>query len=187
MEDGAAVCEAARKSEHESASIQAMSCEPSVRNETSKTASKTSQTASKTSQKPIVYRVQGIPLHCGEERDALSILGSILKIDTDTIRIRSLAISIDGRTRVATVEFSKTPLLLQSQSLFKIPDGVFEREIGSKDGDSLPNKGNIVIDDDFGGLTVLYPPVASAKHRIEYFYQHFSLVFSANFGIAALP
>ena len=117
--------------------------------------------------KPKVYRVQGIPLTLGEGIDLRKMLGSILNVTNNTLRIRSLALSLDGRTKTATIELYGNFELKSSQHSFLICDEFLERGLRDQDDELVPKKHELIVDDHFRGLTVLRSISDLAKHEIE--------------------
>lgn len=133
----------------------------------------TSTTSGKSpSEQNQIYRVQGIPPDCDESM-VEDIIRSILSLETPTdMELRSLAVSHDGNSQVATISLSKTPPCLSPSSLrpeddwrfvYKMPPAALE---GSTKGAKL-RRYNISIDTHFRGLTILWAPEKPADHKVE--------------------
>ena len=120
------------------------------------------------------YRVRGIPLQC-TKRQAEDVLRSVLRLDEaqGTVRLRSMALSPDGKTKMATLEFkSRPPCFLSDQHewSFEIPSTDKNDFVDSNyedDDDIIPAEPIITIDDHFNGITILRSFKNSSEHKIE--------------------
>ena len=119
-----------------------------------------------------VYRVQGIPLGCNR-KDVRQLLGQLLDLETDAsiVRIRSLAISPNLKTKTAIIDFLATPHTLVSERSewnFTVPDNHRERKEDEENNDDLaPKSPHITVDTHFRGLTVLRSFGEESDHVVD--------------------
>jgi|SRR5277367_905996 len=119
------------------------------------------------------YRVQGIPLKYKLSK-VQELLRSVLELDRSgsNIRVRSLAVSHNQKTKVATVDFDTTPAcfsLDRNEWSFEIPDDESSnaKNDDSDDDDIIPKAPTITIDIHFKGITVLRSSKNVLEHKIE--------------------
>lgn len=122
----------------------------------------------------VVYRVTGIPIDYGRKR-AETLLQTVLQLDKagDSVKLRSIAISPNRKTKVATVCFSYRPIPLPKRDdgewHFPIPTGNSSgNSSADDDGDNIPQEQSITVDTHFKGLTVLKSFSNLDDHKIEY-------------------
>jgi len=116
----------------------------------------------------VTYRVRGIPLEYKPKR-LQELLRSVLERDgtRDAVQVRSMAISPDRKTKMATVNLKNPPAcfsLNKSEFSFEIPDV----DIGDEDDDDIiPKAPTITIDTHFNGITILRSFKNVSEHKIE--------------------
>jgi hypothetical protein len=122
--------------------------------------------------KNMVYRVQGLPTDC--RNIVKDLLRSLLKLEAIiTIEIRSLSISHDPHTLVATILLGSTPPCLFSSSDPPKDEWRFSCDIPSHISHHDTEEGprsrqcEITFDTHFIGLTILWSPKNSEDHKVE--------------------
>jgi hypothetical protein len=140
-----------------------------IASEESSTATEAS-TESSTVQNQI-YRVQGLPTDCIRVED---VLRSLLSPEAPiAVKVRSLAISHDPDTLVATISLESIPPSLSPSCASREDDWRFTYDISpaSLRGDDIKGathkRCEITFDTHFRGLTILWSPQKSADHKIE--------------------
>lgn len=122
-----------------------------------------------TTEKNKVYRVQGLPLRFDEEK-TYDLISAIFNPESRNFEpeIRSLAESLDRKTKVAVIDFLETPaqLSIGDEWGFDIPDSHQDTDNSNKDKRYRRRKPKITIDNHFKGLTVLFSPLSEA-HQVE--------------------
>jgi hypothetical protein len=120
----------------------------------------------------VVYRVQGLPTRCKSVVE--NLLRSVLKLEASiTTEIRSLSISYDPDTLVATICLGSTPECLSSSSTLPKDEWRFSYDIPSDiltndaEEDPINRRCEITFDTHFRGLTILWSPKSSEEHEIE--------------------
>lgn len=121
-----------------------------------------------------VYRVTGIPIDY-KQKQIKALLQTALELDEagGTVKLRSIAISPNRKTKVVTVCFSCRPELLPPRASrewhFSIPT---ENNGGNSstfdDDDIVPQEQIITVDSHFKGITVLRSFRKLDEHKIEY-------------------
>lgn len=119
------------------------------------------------------YRVRGIPLRY-EIKKTRELLHSILDLDYTKpgLKIKSLAVSSNQRSKVATINFERTPGRLsldRDEWSFDVPiDPENSQSCDNDDDDNVVRRvPRIVIDTHFKGLTTLYSFQKEAEHKLE--------------------
>lgn len=129
----------------------------------------------KTSQ--VTYRVRGIPLEY-KKRQVDELLRSVLGLDAarGTVQVKSIAISPNQKTKMATVNFQDPPPCLSSgrkECSFEIPDAFEVPDVDNSDTDNdddddiIPKAPEITIDSHFRGITILRSFKNISEHKIE--------------------
>ena len=117
------------------------------------------------------YRIRGIPPEYKELRE---LLRSILRLGEThgTVKLMSMAISPDRKTKVATVNFKNSPTCLspdRNEWSFGIPDAKSsDADIENDDGDDvIPKAPVITINTHFTGITMFRSFKNASEHRVE--------------------
>ncbi|OBT69998.1 hypothetical protein VE03_00646 [Pseudogymnoascus sp. 23342-1-I1] len=120
-----------------------------------------------------VYRVTGIPIEY-KQKQVKALLQTVLQLDKagNSAKLRSIAISPNRKTKVATVCFSYRPTPLPERANrewhFPIPT---ENNSGNsspdEDDDIIPQEQIITIDSHFKGITVLRSFSNLDEHKID--------------------
>jgi hypothetical protein len=100
------------------------------------------------------------------------LLWSVLELDgtQDAVQVKSLAMSPNHKTKMATVDFRTQPARLSSSRYkwhFDIPGSYAENNGGEDDDDIIPKPPKITIDTHFKGITVLRSFKNVSQHKIE--------------------
>ncbi|KFZ03699.1 hypothetical protein V502_10733 [Pseudogymnoascus sp. VKM F-4520 (FW-2644)] len=121
----------------------------------------------------VAYRVTGIPIDY-KQKQVKAILQTALQLDKagNSVKLRSIAISPNRKTKVATVCFSCRPILLPPRAdgewHFPIPT---ENNSGyssaDDDDDIIPQEQIITVDSHFKGITVLRSFSKLDDHKID--------------------
>ncbi|KFZ08657.1 hypothetical protein V501_05861 [Pseudogymnoascus sp. VKM F-4519 (FW-2642)] len=121
----------------------------------------------------VAYRVTGIPIDY-KQKQVKSLLQTVLQLDKagNSVKLRSIAISPNRRTRVATVCFSCLPILLPPKAdgewHFPIPtENNSENSSTDDDDDIIPQEQIITVDSHFKGITVLRSFSKLDEHKID--------------------
>lgn len=123
----------------------------------------------------VTYRVRGIPLEYTLKK-VQEFLRSVLELDGTRrdVQVRSMATSLDQKTKMATVNFKIPPAGFSSDRnewLFEIPDvdsSDTENDDNDDDDDFIPKASpTISIDTHFRGITILRSFKNVSEHRIE--------------------
>jgi hypothetical protein len=123
----------------------------------------------------IAYRVRGIPLEYTLKK-VQEFLRSVLELNGTRrdVQVRSMAISPDQKTKMATVNFKIPPARFSSDRhewLFEIPDNDSsdaENDDNDDDDDFIPKASpTISIDTHFKGITILRSFNNVSEHKIE--------------------
>ncbi|OBT60680.1 hypothetical protein VE03_09999 [Pseudogymnoascus sp. 23342-1-I1] len=119
----------------------------------------------------VTYRVRGIPLEYNM-RQVQELLQSVLGLDAarGTVQVKSIAISPNQKTKMATVNFQNPPPCLSSDRKewsFEIPDVDNSDAESDDDDDIIPKAPTITIDSHFRGITILGSFKNVAEHKID--------------------
>jgi hypothetical protein len=121
----------------------------------------------------VTYRVRGIPLEYTMKK-MLELLRLVLELDGPRrdVRVRSLAIGPNQKTKMATVDFKTPPTCFASNRnewSFEIPDvdSSDAENDGNDDDDIIPKGPTITIDTHFKGITILRSFKNVSEHKIE--------------------
>jgi hypothetical protein len=122
----------------------------------------------------VTYRVRGIPREYNAKR-VQELLSSILELDgtRGAVQIRSIAISLNQKTKIATVDFKNPPAwfsLDRNEWSFEIPDvdsSDAKNDDTDDDDDIIPKAPTITIDTHFKGITMLRSFKNISEHKIE--------------------
>jgi hypothetical protein len=119
----------------------------------------------------VTYRVRGIPLEY-KLRQVQELLRSVLGLDAarGTVQVKSIAISPNQKTKMATVNFQNPPPCLSSDRKewsFEIPDVDNSDAESDDDDDIIPKAPTITIDSHFRGITIFRSFKNVAEHKIE--------------------
>jgi hypothetical protein len=119
------------------------------------------------------YRIRGIPFEY-RIRQLQELLRSVLRLDgtRSPIQIRSMAISSNRKTKIATVNFKIPPACLLSNRnewSFEIPNanGSDAENDNDDNDDIIPQASTITIDTHFNGITILRSFQNVSEHKIE--------------------
>lgn len=121
----------------------------------------------------VTYRVTGIPIDY-KPKQVKALLETVLQLDKagNSAKLRSIAISPNRKTKVATVCFGCRPTLLSRKAdgewHFSIPTEENSGNSSANDDDIIPREQIITIDSHFKGLTVLQSFSKLDEHKIEY-------------------
>jgi hypothetical protein len=103
------------------------------------------------------------------------LLSSVLELDgtRGAVQVRSIAISLDQKTKMATVDFKNLPAcfsLDRNEWSFEIPDvdgSDAKNDDTDDDDDIIPKAPTITIDTHFKGITILRSFKNISEHKIE--------------------
>lgn len=122
----------------------------------------------------VAYRVTGIPIDY-KQKQVKALLQTVLQLDKagNSVKLRSIAISPNRKTKLATACFSCRPILLPPKAdgewHFPIPT---ENNSGNSSADSdddiISQEQIITVDSHFKGITVLRSFSKLDDHKIEY-------------------
>ncbi|KAF8849681.1 hypothetical protein BDZ45DRAFT_227669 [Acephala macrosclerotiorum] len=118
------------------------------------------------------YRIRGIPSEY-KKGELRKLLQAILRLgDThSTVKLMSMAISPDRKTKVATVNFENSPTCLspdRNEWSFEIPNAKSgDAETENDDDDIILKAPVITIDTHFTGITILRSFKNLSEHRVE--------------------
>jgi uncharacterized DUF497 family protein len=122
----------------------------------------------------VAYRVTGIPIDY-KLKQVKSLLQTVLQLDKagNSVKLRSIAISPNRKTKVATVCFSCRPTLLPPRAdgewHFPIPaENNGGNSSDDDDDDIIPQEQIITVDSHFKGITVLRSFSKLDEHKIVY-------------------
>jgi len=121
----------------------------------------------------VTYRVRGIPREYKLNK-VQGLLQSVLKLvgTGRDVEVRSIAISPDQKTKMATVNFKTRPACFSSDMnewSFEIPDvdNIDAKNDDNDDDDIIPKTPTITIDTHFKGITILRSFKNVSEHTIE--------------------
>src|SRR5271156_53737 len=121
----------------------------------------------------VTYRVRGIPREYKLNK-VQGLLQSVLKLvgTGRDVEVRSIAISPDQKTKMATVNFKTRPACFQSDMnewSFEIPDvdNIDAKNNDNDDDDIIPKTPTITTDTHFRGITILRSFKNVSEHTIE--------------------
>ena len=123
----------------------------------------------------VTYRVRGIPLEY-KPKKVQEFLRSVLELNGTRrdVQVRSMAISPDQKTKMATVNFKIPPARFSSDRnewLFENPDddsSDAENDDNDDDDDFIPKASpTISIDTHFKGITILRSFKNVSEHKVE--------------------
>jgi hypothetical protein len=121
----------------------------------------------------VAYRVTGIPIDY-KQKQVKVLLQTVLQLDKagNSVKLRSIAISPNRKTKVATVCFGCRPTLLPPRAggewHFPIPEDNTGNSSADDDDDIIPQEQIITVDSHFKGITVLRSFSKLEEHKIEY-------------------
>ena|SRR2546423_14695436 len=122
----------------------------------------------------VTYRVRGIPLEYRPKR-VQELLRSVLELDgtRGAVQVRSMAISPDQKTKMATVDFKRPPACFSpdrnewSFEILDVDSSGAENNDNDDDDDIIPMAPTITIDTHFRGITMLRTFKNVSEHKIE--------------------
>ncbi|KFY64655.1 hypothetical protein V496_03120 [Pseudogymnoascus sp. VKM F-4515 (FW-2607)] len=121
----------------------------------------------------VAYRVTGIPIDY-KQKQVKALLQTALQLDKagNSVKLRSIAISPNRKTKVATVCFNCRPTLLPPRANeewhFPIPtESNSGNSSADDDDDIIPQEQIITIDSHFKGITVLRSFSKLDEHKID--------------------
>ncbi|OBT77481.1 hypothetical protein VF21_05279 [Pseudogymnoascus sp. 05NY08] len=121
----------------------------------------------------IAYRVTGIPIDY-KQKQVKTLLQTALQLDKAeiSVKLRSIAISPNRKTKVATVSFSCRPILLPPRAdeewHFPIPTESNSGDSSADDDDDIISQEQIItVDSHFKGITVLRSYSKLDQHRTD--------------------
>ncbi|KFY22657.1 hypothetical protein V493_06435 [Pseudogymnoascus sp. VKM F-4281 (FW-2241)] len=118
----------------------------------------------------IAYRVTGIPIDY-KQKQVKALLQTALQLDKaeTSVKLRSIAISPNRKTKVATVSFTNRPILLPPRADREWHFPIFTESNSSADDDDdiIPQEQIITVDSHFKGITVLRSFSKVDEHRID--------------------
>ncbi|KFY62216.1 hypothetical protein V497_02506 [Pseudogymnoascus sp. VKM F-4516 (FW-969)] len=120
----------------------------------------------------VAYRVTGIPIDY-KQKKVKALLQTVLQLDKagNSVKLRSIAISPNRKTKVATVCFSCRPTLLPPRAggewHFPIPEDNTGNSSADDDDDIIPQEQIITVDSHFKGITVLRSFSKLEEHKID--------------------
>lgn len=105
-------------------------------------------------------------------RQVQELLRSVLGLDAarGTVQVKSIAVSPNQKTKMATVNFQNPPPCLSSDRKewsFEIPDVDNSDAENDDDDDIIPKAPTITIDSHFRGITILRSFKNVSEHKIE--------------------
>jgi hypothetical protein len=122
----------------------------------------------------VTYRVRGIPREYTWKR-VQGLLSSVLQLGgtQGAVQVRSIATSLDQKSKMATVDFTNRPACFSSDRnewSFEIPEvdsGDAQNKDIDDDDDIIPRAPTITIDTHFKGITILRSFKNVSEHKVE--------------------